>query len=141
MTTVKIYHNPACATSRNTLALIQNTGIVPEVILYLETPPTEAQLTQMIQDAGLSVRQAMRCNVAPFEQLGLAEDRFSDAELIRCMVQYPLLINRPFVVTEMGTCLARPSERVLDILSLPQQGAFSKEDGEQIVDANGQRLK
>lgn len=141
MSTVKIYHNPACGTSRNTLALIQNAGIEPEVILYLETPPSEAELSQMIQDAGLTVRQAIRVNVAPYEELGLAEDRFSDAELIALMVKHPLLINRPFVVTDLGTRLSRPSEVVLDILSQSQQGAFAKEDGEQIIDANGQRVK
>ncbi len=141
MSTVKIYHNPACGTSRNTLALIQNAGIQPEVILYLENPPTEAELTQMIQAAGLTVRQAIRVNVAPYEQLGLAEDRFNDTQLIALMVQHPLLINRPFVVTELGTRLSRPSEVVLDILPQPQQSAFVKEDGEQIVDANGQPVK
>lgn len=141
MSTVKIYHNPACGTSRNTLALIQNAGIEPEVILYLEIPPSEAELTQMIQDAGLSVRQAIRVNVTPYEELGLAEDRLSDAELIALMVKHPLLINRPFVVTDLGTRLSRPSEVVLDILPQAQQGAFAKEDGEQIIDANGQRVK
>lgn len=141
MSTVKIYHNPACGTSRNTLALIQNAGIQPEVILYLENPPTEAELTQMIQAAGLTVRQAIRVNVAPYEQLGLAEDRFNDTQLIALMVQNPLLINRPFVVTELGTRLSRPSEVVLDILPQPQQSAFVKEDDEQIVDANGQPVK
>lgn len=141
MSTVKIYHNPACGTSRNTLALIQNAGIQPEVILYLENPPTEVELTQMIQAAGLTVRQAIRVNVAPYEQLGLAEDRFNDTQLIALMVQHPLLINRPFVVTELGTRLSRPSEVVLDILPQPQQSAFVKEDGEQIVDANGQPVK
>lgn len=141
MSTVKIYYNPECGTSRNTLALIQNAGIQPAVILYLETPPTEAELTQMIQDAGLTVRQAIRSNVPPFEELGLAEDRFSDAELIALMVKHPLLINRPFVVTDLGTRLSRPSEVVLEILSAPQKAAFAKEDGEQIIDANGQRVQ
>lgn len=140
MSTVKIYHNPACGTSRNTLALIQNAGIEPEVILYLETPPSETELKQMIQVADLTVRQAIRTNVAPYQELGLAEDRFSDAELIALMVKHPLLINRPFVVTDLGTRLSRPSEVALEILPQPQQGAFAKEDGEQIIDANGQRV-
>ncbi|MDY6456819.1 arsenate reductase (glutaredoxin) [Acinetobacter faecalis] len=138
---IKIYHNPACGTSRNTLALIRNTGLEPEVILYLENPPSVTELGKMIADAGLTVRQAIRTNVPPYAELGLAEDRFSDEELLSFMVQHPLLINRPFVVTELGTRLARPSEVVLEILKAPQLGAFYKEDGEQIIDAQGQQIK
>ena len=138
---VKIYHNPECGTSRNTLALIQNAGIEPTVVHYLQMPPSQDELRRMIQQANLTVRQAIRSNVAPYSDLGLDQEDWSDEQLIDFMLQYPLLINRPFVVTELGTRLARPSEVVLDILPFPQKGAFSKEDGEKIVDENGQRLK
>ncbi|MBP5992333.1 MAG: arsenate reductase (glutaredoxin) [Acinetobacter sp.] len=141
MSQVKIYHNPGCGTSRNTLALIRNAGIEPEIIYYLEHPPSVGELTQMINDAGLSVRQTIRVNVPPYTELGLEKDIFKDQELLNFMVEHPLLINRPFVVSPIGTRLARPSEVVLDILTEPQQGAFSKEDGEQIIDDRGQRLK
>ena len=141
MSQVKIYHNPECGTSRNTLALIRNAGIEPEIIYYLEHPPSVGELTQMINDAGLSVRQTIRVNVPPYTELGLEKDIFKDQELLNFMVEHPLLINRPFVVSPIGTRLARPSEVVLDILTEPQQGAFSKEDGEQIIDDRGQRLK
>ena len=141
MSQVKIYHNPECGTSRNTLALIRNAGIEPEIIYYLEYPPSMGELTQMIKEAGLSVRQAIRVNVPSYTELGLEKDRFKDQELLNFMVEHPLLINRPFVVSPIGTRLARPSEVVLDILTEPQRGAFSKEDGEQIIDDRGQRLK
>ena len=141
MSQVKIYHNPECGTSRNTLALIRNAGIEPEIIYYLEYPPSVGELTQMIKEAGLSVRQAIRVNVPSYTELGLEKDRFKDQELLNFMVEHPLLINRPFVVSPIGTRLARPSEVVLDILTEPQRGAFSKEDGEQIIDDRGQRLK
>ena len=141
MPQVKIYHNPECGTSRNTLALIRNAGIEPEIIYYLEYPPSMGELTQMINEAGLSVRQAIRVNVPPYTELGLEKDRFTDQELLNFMVAYPLLINRPFVVSLIGTRLARPSEVVLDILTELQRGAFSKEDGQQIIDDRGQRLK
>jgi arsenate reductase len=123
------------------LALIQNAGIEPTVVHYLQMPPSQDELRRMIQDANLTVRQAIRSNVAPYSDLGLDQEDWSDEQLIDFMLQYPLLINRPFVVTELGTRLARPSEVVLDILPFPQKGAFSKEDGEKIVDENGQRLK
>ena len=138
---VKIYHNPECGTSRNTLALIQNAGIEPTVVHYLQMPPSQDELRRMIQDANLTVRQAIRSNVALYSDLGLDQEDWSDEQLIDFMLQYPLLINRPFVVNELGTRQARPSEVVLDILPFPQKGAFSKEDGEKIVDENGQRLK
>ena len=141
MSQVKIYHNPECGTSRNTLALIRNAGIEPEIIYYLEYPPSVGELTQMIKEAGLSVRQAIRVNVPSYTELGLEKDRFTDQELLNFMVAYPLLINRPFVVSLIGTRLARPSEVVLDILTELQRGAFSKEDGQQIIDDRGQRLK
>lgn len=135
---VTIYHNPACGTSRNTLALIRNTGIEPNVIEYLNTPPTRSELIQLIQDAKLTVREAIRKNVDPYHDLALDREDWTDEQLISFMLEYPILINRPFVVTERGTRLCRPSELVLDILSLPQKGAFTKEDGEQVIDENGQ---
>ena len=138
---VTIYHNPECGTSRNTLALIRNSGIEPEVILYLQTPPDRSTLQQLIQAMGISVRALLRQNVAPYAELGLAEDKFSDEQLLDAMLAHPILINRPIVVTPIGTRLCRPSEVVLDILPQAQRGAFSKEDGEQVVDAQGKRLR
>ncbi|NIE71690.1 glutaredoxin-dependent arsenate reductase [Pantoea sp. Acro-807] len=140
MTDITIYHNPACGTSRNTLALIRNSGVEPAVILYLETPPTRAELQTLIADMGISVRALLRKNTEPFEQLGLADDRFSDDELLDAMLAHPILINRPVVVTPLGTALCRPSEAVLDILPDPQKGALMKEDGEQIIDEHGNRI-
>lgn len=140
MTDITIYHNPSCGTSRNTLALIRNSGVEPAVILYLETPPTRAELQTLIADMGISVRALLRKNTEPFEQLGLAEDRFSDDELLDAMLAHPILINRPVVVTPLGTALCRPSEAVLDILPDPQKGALMKEDGEQIIDEHGNRI-
>ena len=137
---VTIYHNPACGTSRNTLALIRNTGIEPTIIEYLNTPPTRSELIQLIQDAKLTVREAIRKNVDPYRDLALDREDWTDEQLISFMLEYPILINRPFVVTERGTRLCRPSELVLDILTLPQKGAFTKEDGEQVIDENGQRV-
>lgn len=137
---IKIFHNPACGTSRNTLELIRNTGQEPEIIEYLKTPPTQAELASMIQQAGLTVRDAIRKNVEPYEQLQLEGSSHSDAELIALMVEHPILINRPFVVTELGVKLCRPSELVLDLLSQPQLKSFSKEDGEVVIDEHGQRV-
>ena len=139
--TIKIFHNPACGTSRNTLELIRNTGQEPEIIEYLKTPPTQAELASMIQQAGLTVRDAIRKNVEPYEQLQLEGSSHSDAELIALMVEHPILINRPFVVTELGVKLCRPSELVLDLLSQPQLKSFSKEDGEVVIDKHGQRVR
>ena len=138
---VKIYHNPECGTSRNTLALIRNANIEPEVIEYLKNPPSKSELIQLIADAGLTVREAIRKNVDAYHDLELERDDWMDEQLLDFMLQHPILINRPFVVTELGTRLSRPSELVLEILPLPQKGAFTKEDGEQVLDANGQRLK
>lgn len=137
---ITIYHNPACGTSRNTLEMIRNSGVEPTIIRYLETPPSRDTLVQLIADMGIAPRDLLRQNVPPFEELGLAEDRFSDNELIDAMLAHPILINRPIVVTPLGTRLCRPSERVLDILPTPQQGAFAKEDGEQVIDEQGRRL-
>ncbi|TNH73978.1 arsenate reductase (glutaredoxin) [Aeromonas hydrophila] len=137
---ITIYHNPACGTSRNTLALIRNSGVEPTVIHYLETPPSRDTLLALIAAMGMPVRDLLRQNVPPYEALGLAENKFSDDELVDAMLAHPILINRPIVVTPLGIKLCRPSEVVLDILPSPQQGAFSKEDGEQVVDAQGRRI-
>lgn len=140
MSDITIYHNPACGTSRNTLALIRNSGTQPVVILYLETPPARDELQKLIADMGISVRALLRKNTKPYEQLGLAEERFSDDELLDAMLTHPILINRPVVVTPLGTKLCRPSEAVLDILPDPQQVPFTKEDGEQVIDEHGNRI-
>ncbi|CAL60712.1 arsenate reductase [Herminiimonas arsenicoxydans] len=135
-----IYHNPACGTSRNTLALIRNTGEEPTVIEYLKTPPSRVILIQMISDAGLSVREAIRQKGTPYAELGLDNPQLSDDALIEAMLANPILINRPFVVADKGTRLCRPSELVLDVLSKPQQQEFTKEDGEAVINAEGQRV-
>lgn len=140
MTDITIYHNPACGTSRNTLALIRNSGVEPTIIFYLETPPNSEQLKALISAMGISVRALLRKNVEPYEQLGLAEESFSDEQLIEAMLSYPILINRPIVVSRLGTRLCRPSEVVLDILPDAQQGAFSKEDGENVIGDDGKRM-
>ena len=140
-TAITIYHNPACGTSRNTLALIRNSGVEPTVIHYLETPPSRETLVTLIAAMGMPVRDLLRKNVPPYEALGLAEERFSDDQLIDAMLAHPILINRPIVVTPLGTRLCRPSEVVLDILPNPQQGAFTKEDGERVVDEKGRRIE
>jgi arsenate reductase len=141
MSAITIYHNPECGTSRNTLELIRNSGVEPTVIHYLETPPSRDQLVALIAAMGMPVRALLRQNVPPYEALALSEDRFSNDELIDAMLAHPILINRPIVVTPLGTKLCRPSELVLDILPDQQKGAFAKEDGEQVVDASGQRLR
>ena len=141
MPKVQIYHNPACGTSRNTLALIRNTGIEPEVIEYLITPPSKDQLIKMIQDSGLSVRDVLRKNVDAYTELNLDDANWTNEQLLDAMLEHPILINRPLVVTDLGTRLCRPSEVVLDNLPLPQLKAFAKEDGEVIIDEQGRRLK
>jgi len=138
---VKIYHNPACGTSRNTLALIRHVGLEPIVIEYLQTPPSKDELIQLIQDSNLNVREAIRKNVDPYKDLELEQDHWTDEQLIDFMVQYPILINRPFVVTPKGTRLCRPSEMVLDILDSKNLGYFAKEDGEVIINEQGHRIK
>ncbi|MNE29096.1 Arsenate reductase [compost metagenome] len=140
-TAITIYHNPACGTSRNTLALIRNSGVEPTVIHYLETPPSRETLVALIAAMGIPARDLLRQNVPPYEALGLAEERFSDEELIDAMLSHPILINRPIVVTPLGTRLCRPSEVVLEILPSPQKGAFTKEDGERVVDEKGRRIE
>lgn len=140
MTDITLYHNPACEKSRNTLALIRNSGVEPAIILYLEMPPTRDALKKLIADMGISVDKLLRKNTEPYTKMGLAAGRFSDDQLLDAMLAYPILINRPVVVTSLGTRLCRPSERVLDILPSPQRGAFAKEDGEVVIDERGNRV-
>lgn len=130
MEKVTIYHNPACGTSRNTLALLKYVGLEPEVILYLETPPTKKELQTLIADMHLSVRDLLRTNVPPYLELGLDREGVSDDEILSAMLIEPILINRPIVVTSKGTRLCRPSEKVLEILPVPLTSPFVKEDGE-----------
>ncbi len=137
---VTIYHNPSCGTSRNTLAMIRNAGIEPTVVEYLETPPSRAELKTMIADAGLTVREAIREKGTPYAELGLDDSTLSDERLLDAMVKEPILINRPFVITPLGTRLCRPSEVVLDILPDSHRGAFTKEDGEKVLDQEGKRV-
>ncbi len=137
---VVIYHNPDCGTSRNTLALIRNAGIEPHVVEYLKTPPTRAMLEQLIARAGLTPRALLREKGTPYAELDLGDDSLSDAALLDAMMAHPILINRPLVVTPIGVRLCRPSEAVLDILPSPQRGAFTKEDGERVVDDAGERI-
>ena len=139
--TVTIYHNPACGTSRNTLAMIRNAGIEPIVIEYLTSPPDRQTLQAMVRDAGLTVRDAIREKGTPYAELGLGDPTLTDGQLLDAMLAHPILINRPFVVTELGVRLCRPSELVLDILPSPQRGAFVKEDGEAVIDEHGRRVK
>ncbi|WP_151731504.1 arsenate reductase (glutaredoxin), partial [Acinetobacter seifertii] len=138
---VKIYHNPACGTSRNTLALLRHAGLEPIVIEYLQTPPSKDQLIQLIKDSNLTVREAIRKNVDPYKDLELEQNHWTEEQLIAFMVQHPILINRPFVVTPKGTRLCRPSEIVLNILDSKNLGYFAKEDGEVIIDEQGRRIK
>lgn len=138
---ITIYHNPECGTSRNTLALIRNTGVEPKVIEYVTNPPGREELKDMIAKAGLTVRAAIREKGTPYAELGLDNPALTDDELLDAMLAHPILINRPFVVTPQGVRLCRPSEVVLDILSLPQKGPFIKEDGEVVIDADGRRVK
>ena len=140
MNDITIYHNPACGTSRNVLALIRNSGEEPQVVEYLKTPPDRATLERLIAAMGVPVRDVLRQKGTPYDELGLADPSWTDAQLVDFMLQHPILINRPIVVTPLGTRLCRPSEMVLDILPQPQQAAFAKEDGEAVVDAKGQRV-
>lgn len=141
MTTITIYHNPKCGTSRNTLAMIRNSGVEPEVIEYLKTPPSKAKLEGLAKAAGITARELLRAKETIYSELNLADQKWTDDEILDFMLQHPILINRPIVVTPLGTRLCRPSELVLDILPNRQQGAFTKEDGEQVVDADGKRVK
>ena len=137
---ITIYHNPACGTSRNTLALIRNSGAEPVVVEYLTAPPGRALLIELIKALGTPVRALLRRKGTPYDALGLDDPALSDDQLIDFMVAHPILMNRPIVVTPLGTRLCRPSEAVLEILPSPQRGAFTKEDGEAVIDAQGRRV-
>jgi arsenate reductase len=141
MSDVTIYHNPACGTSRNTLAMIRNSGTEPEVVEYLATPPGKEKLAALVAAMGIQVRGLLRRKGTPYDELGLDDPKWTDAQLLELMVKHPILIERPIVVTPLGTRLCRPSELVLDILPAPQRGPFTKEDGEVVVDSTGQRVR
>ena len=140
MSTITIYHNPACGTSHNVLGLIRNSGEEPTIIEYLKTPPDRDTLQALIAAMGVPVRDVLREKGTPYADLDLGNPKWSDDDLIGFMLQHPILINRPIVVTPLGTRLCRPSEAVLDLLPQPQRGAFSKEDGEPVVDQDGRRV-
>ncbi len=137
---IVIYHNPDCGTSRNTLAMIRNAGIEPHVVEYLKTPPTRAMLVSLIARMGITTRELLRENGTPYAQLGLGDPALSDDQLLDAMQQHPILINRPIVVSPLGVRLCRPSERVLELLPAAQRAAFTKEDGERVVDDRGLRV-
>jgi arsenate reductase len=137
---VTIFHNPHCGTSRNTLALIRNAGLEPEIVLYLEVPPSKDQLRKLIEDMSIPVRAVLREKGTPYAELNLGNPKWSDEDLLDFMLAHPILINRPIVVTSLGTKLCRPSEAVLDILVHPQQAAFNKEDGEPVINEKGLRV-
>lgn len=137
---VIIYHNPECGTSRNVLALIRNAGIEPHVVEYLKTPPSRAMLESLMERAGMTARALLREKGTPYAELGLDDPQLSDAQLIDAMMAHPVLINRPLVISPLGVKLCRPSEAVLDLLPAAQKGAFTKEDGEQVIDADGNRI-
>ena len=136
---IVIYHNPACGTSRNTLAMIRQSGEEPEIIEYLKTPPSRERLVQLLKAMSLTPRELLRRKGTPYDELGLDDPKWTDDDLIDFMIAHPILINRPVVVTPKGARLCRPSEAVLDILSNPNIGPFTKEDGEVIIDEKGQR--
>ena len=137
---VTIFHNPGCGTSRNTLALIRNSGVEPEVVLYLEVPPSKDLLMKLIKDMDIPVRAVLREKGTPYAELDLANPKWTDEDLLDFMVAHPILMNRPIVVTGLGTKLCRPSEVVLEILPNPQQSAFNKEDGEPVINEKGLRV-
>ena len=138
---VTIYHNPDCGTSRNTLALIRNAGIEPMVIEYLKSPPDRATLLHLLGQMSMTPRQLLREKGTPYGELKLGESHWTDDQIVDLMLKFPILINRPIVITERGVRLCRPSEVVLDLLPQPQKGAFTKEDGERVIDEKGQRVK
>jgi arsenate reductase (glutaredoxin) len=139
--TITIYHNPACGTSRNTLAMIRQSGVEPEVIEYLKTPPSRERLAELIAQMGIAPRDLLRQKGTPYGELGLDDPKWSDDEITDFMIAHPILINRPVVVTEKGTMLCRPSEAVLDILPNADIGPFTKDDGEVVIDADGRRVR
>ena len=138
--TVSIYHNPQCGTSRNTLAMIRQSGVEPVVIEYLKTPPSRTRIVELVSAAGMTVREAIRQKDTPYAELGLADSSLSDDKLLDAIEAHPILLNRPFVETSIGTRLCRPSEVVLEILANPNIGPFTKEDGEVVIDAEGKRI-
>ena len=140
MSDITMYHNPQCATSRNVLALIRNTGVEPEVIEYLKTPPSRDKLLELLGQMGISVRALLRQKGTPFDELGLGDEALTDDALLDAIAVHPILMNRPIVVTPLGARLCRPSEAVLDILPLPQRASFAKEDGEKVVDDKAERV-
>ena len=140
MSGITIFRNPACGTSRNVLALIRNSGVEPTVVNYLKAPPGRARLVELLAAMQMPVRELLRQKGTPYDELGLGDPTWTDAQLLDFMVAHPILMNRPIVVTPLGTRLCRPSERVLDILPAPQRAAFSKEDGEPVIDEKGQRV-
>ena len=140
MSTIKIYHNPACGTSRNTLALIRHSGVEPQVIEYLKTPPSREDLQGLLAVLAIPVRELLRRKGTPYDELGLDAPHWTDEQLLDFVVAHPILMNRPVVVTPLGAKLCRPSEVVLDILPASQQGPFTKEDGEVVIDAEGRRV-
>jgi arsenate reductase len=140
MSKITIYHNPNCGTSRNTLGLIRNSGVEPEIIEYLKDPPTRERLVELVSRMGIRVRDLLRRKGTPYDELGLENAALTDDQLIDAMLAHPILMNRPVVETPLGTKLCRPSEAVLDILPGKQLSAFTKEDGEQVIDSNGNRI-
>ena len=138
--TITIYHNPECGTSRNTLAMIRQSGEEPQVIEYLKTPPSREKLVELLAAMKTTPRGLLREKGTPYAELGLGDAKWTDDELIDFMLEHPILINRPIVVTPLGTVLARPSEAVLDVLPNPDIGPFTKEDGEVVIDAKGRRV-
>lgn len=140
MTDVTIYHNPACGTSRNVLAMIRNSGVEPTIVEYLRTPPSTEQIKAWLSAMGVTVRQVLREKGTPYGELDLGNPKWTDDQLLDFIQQHPILLNRPFVITPWGVRLCRPSEVVLDILPYPQQGPFIKEDGEVVIDAKGRRV-
>ena len=138
--TITIYHNPDCGTSRNTLAIIRQSGEEPDVIEYLKNPPSRERLVELIKAMGMTPRQLLREKGTPYAELNLGDPKWTDYEIVDFMLAHPILINRPIVVTPLGTMLARPSEAVLDILPNPEIGPLTKEDGEVVIDASGRRI-
>ena len=140
MSNITIFHNPACGTSRNTLAMIRSSGAEPDIVEYLKTPPDTARIRQLLSAMGASVRDVLRKKCTPYTELDLDNPQWSDDQLLAFIEQHPILLNRPIVVTPMGVRLCRPSEVVLDILPFPQRGPFIKEDGDVVIDAKGRRV-
>jgi len=140
MSDITIFHNPACGTSRNVLAMIRNSGVEPTIVNYLKTPPGRAKLVDLVAAMGITVRDLLRRKGTPYDELNLDNPSWTDDQLLDFIVAHPILMHRPIVVTALGTRLCRPSEAVLDILPSPQLAPFAKEDGEPVIDAKGRRV-